>query len=55
LTISTDSIDIIETSLTDALKGVEVKNFVGSAFGSADGELSIVVVRGSAVGANSFN
>jgi hypothetical protein len=55
LTISTDSIDVKEASLTDALKGVEIKNFVGSAFRSADGELRIIVVRGSAICASSFN
>jgi len=55
LTISTDSIDIKEASLTDALEGVEIKNFVGSAFRSADGELRIIVVRGSAICASSFD
>jgi hypothetical protein len=55
LAASTDSVDVKETSLTNALKSVEIKNFVGSAFGSADGELSVIIVRGSAVGANSFD
>ena len=55
MTISADSIDVKEASLTDALEGVEIKNFIGSASRSADGELRIIVVRGSAICASSFD
>ena len=46
------SIDVIESSNADTGEGVEVKLLIGCAVGSADGILRIVIVRGSAVGAD---
>jgi len=50
-----NSVDVVETALAGALEGVEIENFVDLALGSADGELGIVVVRGSAISAGAFD
>ena len=52
---STLSADVIESSDTNAFKRAEVELLVGCACRSADGILSIIVVRGSTVGANSLD
>lgn len=45
---TTLSVDVVESSDADALESVEVKLLVGSAGGSADGQLGVVDVRGGA-------
>jgi hypothetical protein len=52
---SADSVDVVEAALAGAFQGVDIENFVGLAFRSADGELGVIVVRGGAVGADTLN
>lgn len=49
------AVDIVETRLADAGEGVDVKDLVQSASGSADGQLSVVVLGGGAVGADALD
>lgn len=55
MTESANAVDVVEASLACAFQGIEVKNFVGSAFRSANGKLGIIIVRGCAVSANTLN
>lgn len=49
------SVDVEEARQADAGQGVDVQNLVGGASGPADGGLSVVVVGGHAVGADSLD
>lgn len=55
LTSSTLSVDIEETRLANAGHGVDIQHLIATASGSADGSLSIIVIWGNTVGANSLH
>lgn len=52
---TTFSVDQVKTAITDTGNGVDVQDLIESAGGSADCQLSIVVIGGCAIGTDSLN